>query len=87
MNKTTISTLSAALIFGLTGAAFAGGDKKASFESLDKNSDGYVERTEIPADHDLSSLFASYDTDRDSRLSSTEFNNYMGTEETEEAEE
>ncbi len=86
MNRTTLASFAAIAALGF-GSAFAADDQKVTFESLDKNSDGFVERADIPADHDLANLFASYDMDRDNRLSATEFDRYLGTDEQEEAEE
>lgn len=88
MKKASIITsLSAIAALGLSGISLAAGDEKTTFESLDTNSDGYVERTDIPADHDLANLFASYDIDQDNRLSAVEFERYLGMDEAEEAEE
>lgn len=87
MNKTIFTSFTAIAALGLAGASIAAGDQKVTFESLDKNNDGYVERTDIPADHDLANLFASYDMDQDNRLSSVEFDRYLGQDEAEEAEE
>jgi hypothetical protein len=88
MNTTKLTSLAAIAVLGLSGAAFAAGDgEKVTFETLDKNGDGFVERTDVPADHDLSTMFASYDLDQDNRLSATEFDSYSGASEVEEAEE
>ena len=87
MNKTVFTSFAAISILGLASTSIAAGDEKITFESLDKNNDGYVERTDIPADHDLANLFASYDMNQDNRLSAVEFNRYLGQDEAEEAEE
>lgn len=87
MRKTMMTAITAAFTLGLSGAAFADDKDKTSFEKLDKNGDGYVNREDIPADHELARLFASYDLDQDNRLSRSEFNVYMGASEVEESEE
>lgn len=87
MNMTKLTSLAALAALGLSGAALAGDGEKVTFETLDKNGDGFVERTDVPADHDLSTMFASYDLDQDNRLSATEFDSYSGASEVEEAEE
>ena len=84
MNKTVFTSFAAISILGLASTSIAAGDEKITFESLDKNNDGYVERTDIPADHDLANLFASYDMNQDNRLSAVEFNRYLGQDEAEE---
>ena len=63
------------------------------FTALDRDGDGSLLQGDLPADHDLSTdLFASFDTDKDQRLSSAEFGVYAGSndadmeEEEEEAE-
>ena len=86
MKTPTLSMLVATASFGLAGMAVAGSGDKVTFEQLDQNQDGYVERTDIPADHELAALFANYDLDRDNRLSASEFKAYTGAAEREEAE-
>ncbi len=86
MKTPTLSILVAAASFGLASVAFAAGGDKVSFEKLDTNNDGYVERADIPADHELAALFANYDLDRDNRLSASEFQAYTGEREQEEGE-
>jgi hypothetical protein len=54
---------------------------KPKFEELDVNRDGAIAKVEIPADHELATLFASFDYNRDERLSRTEFDAYAGEEE------
>lgn len=51
-------------------------DLKPTFESLDTNRDGQVAKTEVPLEHELSTLFASYDEDADTYLSRVEFDEY-----------
>lgn len=86
MKTPTLSIIVAAASFGLASVAFAGSGDKVSFEKLDTNKDGYIERTDVPADHELAALFANYDLDRDNRLSASEFQAYTGEREQEEAE-
>ena len=67
--------------FGITGAAIAagqaamsGGDTGGSFQSLDKNSDGHLTRSEIPTDMPLlRSRFSTYDGNQDGSLDAREF--------------
>lgn len=87
MRTSIITSIAAAFALSLSGAAFADRGDKVSFEDLDRNGDGYVYREDIPADHELAQLFASYDMDQDGRLSRTEFNVYKGAAEVEESEE
>lgn len=86
MKTQTLSILVAAASFGLASVAFAGSGDKVTFEQLDKNQDGYIERTDVPADHELAAMFANYDLDRDGRLNAAEFKAYKGDNEQEEAE-
>jgi Ca2+-binding EF-hand superfamily protein len=73
-----IAFLAAAL---LSVTAFAGDkDKKdsmkhsaATFDSLDKNGDAQLSKTEAAADKSLADSFASADTNGDGYLSKTEF--------------
>jgi len=74
-----IAFLAAAL---LSVTAFAGDkDKKdhsmkssaATFDSLDKNGDAQLSKTEAAADKSLADSFASTDTNGDGYLSKTEF--------------
>lgn len=48
-----------------------------SFDSLDRNMDGFLTRDEIPPGHPLESDFNEADTDGDGRLSREEFEAYM----------
>jgi Ca2+-binding EF-hand superfamily protein len=65
----------------LSFAATAGDDKykdttkttAATFESLDKNADSQISKTEAAADKMLSDSFASADTNGDGYLSKSEF--------------
>jgi Ca2+-binding EF-hand superfamily protein len=67
----------------LSVAAMAGDDKyktdttmkstAATFESLDKNADSQISKTEAAADKMLSDSFASADTNGDGYLSKSEF--------------
>lgn len=64
-------------------AAYAGGDKEhqhkegsktsATFESLDKNADSQISKTEAKSDKTLSESFATLDTNGDGYLSRAEF--------------
>ncbi len=56
-----------------------------TFEQLDADRDGMIAKAEVPADHELTTLFASFDNDGDENLSRTEFDEYA-TEDEEEAE-
>ena len=58
---------------------------KPTFESLDTNKDGQVSKSEVPADHELTTLFANFDGDANQTLSRVEFDEYA-TEDEEEAE-
>lgn len=87
MNKLTLTLASAIASIGLAGAAVAAGDQKVTFEQLDTNSDGFIDRSDVPADHELARLFDNYDMDGDDRLSMVEFRGYTGESETEEADE
>ena len=88
--------LATALTFGVSLAAFANEpqppvdpqmttEAQPTFEQLDTNRDGQVAKSEVPADHELTTLFASFDNDGDEMLSRTEFDEYA-TEDEEEAE-
>jgi len=69
---TTLVTGLAASLFAL--GAYAGDyGKKASFESLDADSNGQISATEAQAHSKLSQKMAQLDTDGDGSLSQTEF--------------
>jgi hypothetical protein len=96
MRQLTTPFLATALTFGVSMAAFANEpqppvdptmttEAQPTFEQLDSNRDGQVAKAEIPADHELTTLFASFDDDGDQMLSRTEFDEYA-TEDEEEAE-
>lgn len=87
MNTLTLTIASVIASAGLAATAWAAGDQKVTFEQLDSNADGFVERSDIPADHELARLFNNYDMDGDDRLSMVEFRSYTGESETEEADE
>ena len=67
----------------LSAAAMAGDDKyktdpamkstAATFESLDKNADSQISKTEASSDSKLSDNFAALDTNGDGYLSKSEF--------------
>jgi hypothetical protein len=81
----TVSLAALTLSVAFAGAALAqntpnpavnpGSTKVAppEFKSLDTNKDGRVSRDEAKSQTDLTSTFATLDTDRDSYLSETEF--------------
>lgn len=93
------AALAAAFALALSGAAFAGEQKPTdptmetaapvatTFEQLDTDADGYVAKTDIPVEHELSVQFAVADSNQDSRLSRDEFDAYQTAPEEEEAEE
>ncbi|MAL03729.1 MAG: hypothetical protein CL625_05575 [Arenimonas sp.] len=57
------------------------------FDELDKDMDGYINKTDLPPEHSLALEFATADTNRDSRLDRVEFDAYVDEPEEEEAEE
>jgi hypothetical protein len=86
--------LASALTFGVCTAAFANEpqppvdpqmttEAQPSFEQLDTDRDGQVAKSEVPADHELTTLFASFDNDGDENLSRTEFEEYASEDEEE----
>lgn len=101
MNKFNSTVLAASLTLALSGAAFASttappvpdpaiaptAPADVTFEQLDTDADGFVAKTDIPVEHELSLQFAIADSDQDSRLSRDEFNAYQDQPEEEEAEE
>lgn len=58
---------------GLSVAGFAGAAESASFESLDKNSDGKISLDEASANEKLFVAFKQLDGDKDGALSKAEF--------------
>lgn len=71
--RALITVVSATL---LSAAAMAGGDKQhtaATFESLDKNADQQISKTEAAADKHVNDWFAAADTNGDGYLSKSEF--------------
>jgi len=93
MRNLTTPFLATALTFG-TSMAFANEpqppvdptmttETQPTFEQLDSNRDGQVAKPEIPADHELTTLFASFDDDGDDLLSRTEFDEYASQDEEE----
>ena len=100
MNKINSTVLAASLTLLLSGTAFAStmpppadpapvpaAPAEVTFEQLDTDADGYVAKTDIPVEHELSLQFAVADSNQDSRLSRDEFNAYQDQPEEEEAEE
>ena len=47
-----------------------------SFAQLDRNQDGFVDKSEVPQGHELQGKFAHYDQNNDGKLSSDEFDKY-----------
>lgn len=72
--KTLVTLISATL---LSAAAIAGDgtskDHAATFESLDKNADQQISKTEAAADKRLTDSFASADSNGDGYLSKSEY--------------
>lgn len=78
---TRLIALLAATLLSVT--AFAGGDKEhkdrsmksstMTFDSLDKNADSQLSKTEAAADEELATSFAKADTNGDGYLSKSEF--------------
>jgi hypothetical protein len=51
-------------------------DYQATVAQLDRNGDGVVVRSEVPADHALASEFKLVDTDRNGRITDAELSNW-----------
>ena len=51
-------------------------DYQATVAQLDRNNDGVVVRSEVPADHALASEFRLVDTDRNGRITEAELSNW-----------
>ena len=51
-------------------------DYQATVAQLDRNGDGVVVRSEVPADHALASEFRLVDTDRNGRITDAELSNW-----------
>ena len=51
-------------------------DAFVSLAQLDRNQDGFVDKSEIPQGHELQGKFARYDQNSDGKLSGDEFNKY-----------
>lgn len=92
MRHLTTPFLATALTFGIPMAAFANEpqppvdptmttEAQPTFEQLDSNRDGQVAKAEVPADHELTTLFASFDDDGDEMLSRTEYDEYANEDE------
>ena len=75
-NRMLVATLATAglSIFAVTGAATAA--ESASFEALDKNSDGKISMDEASANDKVFVAFKKLDTDKDGALSKAEFAAY-----------
>jgi hypothetical protein len=85
--KTLVTVVSATL---LSAVAIAGDKDKhaaATFDSMDKNADQQISKTEAAADKKLADGFASMDSNGDGYLSKSEFSakshsDHMGKEKT-----
>lgn len=93
MRKIPASILASAVALCFAGAAFAQttpvGEPQPvmdptktlatqpTFDSLDVNKDGTISQSEIPAEHELNTLFASFDSDQSKSLNRTEFDAYL----------
>lgn len=77
MRKSTLGKLVALSAAGLFSTALMAGDPQhmSTFESLDKNSDQQISKSEAQADSKLSDSFASADANGDGYLNKTEFKN------------
>jgi hypothetical protein len=51
-------------------------DAFVSLAQLDRNQDGFVDKSEVPQGHELQGKFARFDTNSDGKLSADEFNKY-----------
>lgn len=51
-------------------------DYRATVAQLDRNGDGFVVRSEVPAEHALASEFRLVDTDRNGRITQDELSNW-----------
>ena len=91
-NIASLTALAAALAFG--SAAYANEpappidpmtqtEAKPTFDSLDTNKDGQVAKAEVPVEHELNTLFASFDRNADQQLSRIEFDEYAAEDEEE----
>lgn len=95
MRTTTCTRLLASILACATGVAAAIepmppvdptpvlDDVKPTFESLDTNKDGQIGKAEVPIEHELNTLFASFDDDADTYLSRVEFDEYAEEDEEE----
>ncbi|MEL0640009.1 EF-hand domain-containing protein [Pseudoalteromonas aliena] len=63
------------LAFSISSFA-ASNDIAKQFEKLDRNKDGFLSRSETAVDPALWSRFSSYDQDKDSCLSLSEYSTY-----------
>lgn len=91
-NIATLTAIAAAFAFG--SVAFANEpappidptmqtEVKPSFDSLDTNKDGQIAKAEVPVEHELNTLFASFDRNADQQLSRVEFDEYSEEDEEE----
>ncbi|RPH47967.1 MAG: EF-hand domain-containing protein [Lysobacterales bacterium] len=77
IRSVAVASLTAYVGLGFAAAAIAA-DQKASFESLDKNSDGRVSLNEAAVDDHLFVAFQSLDDNRNGELTREEFARYQG---------
>jgi hypothetical protein len=84
-NLITVTLLASGLAFGAVAIAeepmppidpTVETEAKPSFESLDTDKDGQIAKSEIPVEHELNTLFASFDANADQYLSRIEFDDY-----------
>lgn len=75
MTKLFFYTLTALFMASISDQVSAS-DIPNKFKQLDRNNDGLLSRSEAASDPALWSRFKSYDTDKDSKLSLSEFTLY-----------
>jgi Ca2+-binding EF-hand superfamily protein len=63
----------AAFALAAAGTAFAGGDHAKKFESLDANSNGAIERSELQAHPEAMEQFSAADANANGKLEAAEF--------------
>jgi Ca2+-binding EF-hand superfamily protein len=85
--KRTLKMAIALSMMLMAGQTFANGDQHANhqaeghdhaamapdFAKLDANSDGQIEKSELPKDHPMASHFDMMDKDKDGKVSKAEF--------------
>lgn len=98
MNKFTPSLFASVVCWSMVSAAHASelagepqapidptptSDTRPTFEQLDINRDGTVAKSEVPIEHELTTLFANYDHDNDQLLTRIEFDEFAMEDEEE----